>query len=914
MFFLQLKFLLLLTALQYTGGNTDSFMSFENSAARKNAPQGALAFVEERPLLEMEYWDKQLVGCWLLSNGGFFVDLVEKFHHNTINGALMLKLKESVLMREYGLSIHEAGIFLDRLANDKTVVKEEVNHIAKVDLARCDSKEEGVQSIVHEWSYEEVCLWLLSTGGEKLKLMNKFYGNQVNGTQLLLITADDLTAWGYPASDVKCFLWWRDYIAQNGYCFKDSFNKLFTRPRNKVSRDEPISDMDSVTDGSDTIPDNDSIISIDSNDTYDSDSYADELVVSGFNGKPKDTDGVDIVIGGKANVRTPRDVDIVLGGMEEKRTGREDIVIGGIKVDIPTKGQPDIVLSPVVNNDLCATDKPKTSGNATDGEIIQISPAPSRYDSYVEQNLKAIREAIAVDEHETAGKQTAGVIIQLSPAPSRHDLYAEQNLKAIREANHETPGEIQDQIQAEPGSPRSVHSNDQKQQTFQDEQIAVQKRQKEQNELQKQIESVQKIPNVIRAYRKQQNYRIDNQDESQNVDLSSPTRQEQNEFQKQIESVQKIPNVIRAHRKQQIYRIDSQDKSQNVQPESDCQFNVQIHEDLLPNIQTAIAQLSQNLTRIRNPTESKQLLQNHHQIPKRFDVQIQQDLQPNIQTAAVQLSQNLIRSRNRTGLKQLLQNNYQIKDQVQFQDDIRNDAILQIPEEKSQDESQMQLKHIPQGQLMRNTQKQAQLEDRFQSQIEQNQTQSFQNSQMRSFQSIQPQYREKYQISRDRQILDREKQSVQSIQPVLEKDRQEIFRSSTDLQESQMRIFQMTSAQPFELDRLQLNFRPMQLFLQTNDFSQEEQARDHDQLLMFQQIQMSPQQKQSQLMNSQELVAQVYLQSVFLMEQNYTNIQNQVEGTVWILIFIAYAAATSDQKESAPTLDGFGCVEMVLIA
>jgi len=847
-FFLQLKFLLLLTALQYTEGNTDSIMSFENNP------------VEERPLLEMEYWDKQLVGCWLLSNGGFFVDLVEKFHHNTIDGALMLKLKESDLMREYGLSFHEAEIFLDRLANDKTVVKEEVNHIAKVDLERCDSKEEGVKSIVHEWSYEEVCLWLLSTGGEKLKLMNKFYGNQVNGTQLLLITADDLTAWGYPTSDVKCFLWWRDYIAQNGYCFKDSFNKLFTRPRNKVSRDEPISDMDSVTDGSDTIPDNDSIISIDSNDTYDSDSYADELVVSGFNGKPEDTDGVDIVIGGKANMRTPHHVDIVLGGMEEKQTGREDIVIGGIKVDVPTKWQPDIVLSPVVNNDLCATDKPKTSGNATDGEIIQISPVPSRYDSYAKQNLIAIREAIAVDEDEIAGKKTAGVIIQLSPAPSRYDLYAERNLKAIREANHDTPGEIPDQIQAEPGSPRSVQSNDQKQQTFQDEQIAVEKRQKKQNEL-----------------------------------------------QKQIKSVQKIPNVIRAHRKQQIYRIDS--------------------EDLLPSIQSSIAQLSQNLTRMRNATESKQLLQNHHQIPKRFDVQIQQHLQPNIQTAAVQLSQNLIRSRNRTGLKQLFQNHHQIKHQLQFQDNIRNDAIL----EKSQDESQMQPKHIPQGQLMRNTQKQAQLEDRFQSQIEQNQTQNFQNSQMRSFQSIQPQYREKYQTSRDRQILDREKQSVQSIQPVLEKDRQEIFRPSTDLQESQMRTFQMTqqknslqdvemqmtndqNAQRFELDRLQLKFRPMQLFLQTNDFSQEEQARDHDQLLMFQQIQMSQQQKQSQLMNLQELVAQVYLQSVLLMEQNYTNIQNQVEGTVWILIFIAYAAATSDQKESSPTLDGFRGVEMVLVA
>merc|ERR1719394_1119025 len=105
--------------------------------------------------------------------------------------------------------------------------------------------------------------------------------------------------------------------------------------------------MDSVTDGSDTIPDNDSIISIDSNDTYDSDSYA---------------DGVDIVLGGKANMRTPHHVDIVLGGMEEKQTGREDIVIGGIKVNVPTKWQPDIVLSPVVNNDLCATDKPKTSG------------------------------------------------------------------------------------------------------------------------------------------------------------------------------------------------------------------------------------------------------------------------------------------------------------------------------------------------------------------------------------------------------------------------------------------------------------------------------------------------------------------------------------------------------------------------
>eukprot|EP00493_Phyllostaurus_siculus_P023262 UN23597 len=213
-----------------------------------------------------------------------------------------------------------------------------------------------------------------------------------------------------------------------------------------------------------------------------------------------------------------------------------------------------------------------------------------------------MREAIAIDEHETAGKQTAGVIIQINPAPSRYDLYAEQNLKAIREANHETPGEIQDQTQAEPGSPKSVRSNDQKQQTYPDEQ----------NELQKQIESVQKIPNLIRAHRQQQIYQIDNQDESQNADLSSRPQ----------ENFTQLPGNISPRKQPAEFQK---------QPRSDCQFNVQIHEDLLPNIQTAVVQLSQNLIQIRNPSDSKQFLQKNYQIPSEvqkqpceFNVQVQE--------------------------------------------------------------------------------------------------------------------------------------------------------------------------------------------------------------------------------------------------------------------------------------------------
>lgn len=712
----------------------------------QNAPH------DSRPLFEMKYWDAQEVGCWLLSNGGFFVELVQKFHHNTIDGALLLKLKEKVLMDEYGLSFYEAAIFLDRLANDKSVVKEEVNHIAKVDLERCDSKEEGVPSIVHEWSYEEVCLWLLSTGGEKLKLMNKFYSNQVNGTQLLSIAADDLTAWGYPASDVKCFLWWRDYIAQNGYCFKDSFNKLFTRPRNKISSDEPISDMDSVIDGSDAVLYNHFIVDL---PMCDSDFYADEPFASDFNVKRKNTDGVDIVIGDNAKVATPHGVDIVLGGIEVKQTIGEDIVLSPVTDnDLETEGQPDIILSPVTNDDLeRAIDIPRTSGKPTDGEIIHIGPAPSRYDAYAEQNLKAIREATENDELETAGNQTADVVIQINPAPSQYDLHAEQNFKDLRGTCRE---------QTEPGSLQSIAPNDQKQPIYQI-------------------------------------------DEVNHVQLADFPSQSQQQF---------TGSHIRI-------RHPHESKKQ-----------LQIHLD--PNIQNAFTQLFQN--------ESQQLFQIHRIVPAQFPLSIFRLLKG--------------------------------KDQEQPQEQIQNNTALRVIREKSQDESQTQ-------------------------------TPSLQSLEIQTAQMIQPENREKYQLLRDSQILDREKQVVQSIQP-LKKDIQKLQNI-----EMQVKSDQKT---PFEFDRSQCHFRPIKLSLKTNDFIHEKQAQDHDPQI-FQQIQTVPNSsRQVQFLFSQEVVAQVYLQSVLLMEQNYKKVQNQIEVTVGVLIFIAYAAATSDHKKSFSSPEGFGCGEMILVA
>merc|ERR1719336_804512 len=270
-----------------------------------------------RPLQEMELWDKQEVGCWLMTIGGFCVPMVEKCYNNNIDGHLLVKLlgNEATLVHEYGLNKHQASIFLDYLMEDNNEVKKEVNLCNKVDFARCDSKQEGVTSIVREWTYEHVCLWLLATGGQKLSMLHAFFRNQVNGIHLLELTADQLEAWGYPSCDVDSFLKRRDEIKDNGFCFKESFNKLFVRRRRSVfAREEPERDMDSVSlDGSDTA----SLSEADSFEPYASSELLDPCH---YDEKRMETDDGVVVIG---DIRQD----------ESDSEGMDDIMTGNIRRD-----------------------------------------------------------------------------------------------------------------------------------------------------------------------------------------------------------------------------------------------------------------------------------------------------------------------------------------------------------------------------------------------------------------------------------------------------------------------------------------------------------------------------------------------------------------------------------------------------
>lgn len=749
----------------------------------------------------------------------------------------------------------------------------------KVHLERCNSRQEGVTSTVHEWSYEEVCLWLLSTGGEKLKLINKFYHNQVNGTQLLAMTADDLVAWGYDnLADVKCLLWWRDYIAVNGYCFKESFNKLFTRPRNGNKIDEAFSDTNSVADGSDTSSsDAASVASID--DGYDdSDSSYADSVVSAFDVKRMETDGVDIVIGDSREDET-KGVDIIIGGSAENSTSRgPDIIIGGREI-------------------------------AAKAEIINVS------------------------------KETDGEIIHLSAAPSRFDVYVEENLKAIREISQETPGEDIQLPKIEPGSPRHRRSRSDVRNHEDQKQPSPDIQDIQHDQVQTQIESAEKIPSAIRAH------------QARKLQFSEPLDGEESiQLQKQIESVQKIPHAFRSHQNRSdgpdIGSVRStqnslQDRNQMQQlahpPDEE---GAQIHQPQvqIPNAHSQNGSVEMQLDaqkqadicvgNAQDPAQKQQLREDFQD----DIIQRQESIPPNIQVATAQLPQlHQIQESHLTSLRKVsgnptLDEESQDLQRTQYQFHQEQDRI---PPDAVAQETQLafQIKHM-----------QPRNDEDFNRRI-QLAEQTFTTAR----QSIQSVIRSKSQKPGDAKNLKQQDRGLEQAEksPNIVQDASDVQSSERNKNHRNQHSLQ----DPFNrLERIDLGVQnisqrkrilhPKQNQNQVQ-LAPDPQLQSHYQLcsdrthilqpekhLDFQQqIQFGHHEGDSQFQftpDQRYLFAQVCIQTALQsqqMEQDYLFWQNPRTALWFLLITIAYTAATGSQKESSLTPGGFGRFgKMVLVA
>jgi len=503
-----------------------------------------------RSLQEMELWDKQEVGCWLMTIGGFCVPMVEKCYNNNIDGHLLVKLlkNEATLVHEYGLSKHQASIFVDYLMADKHEVKKEVNLCNKVELARCDSKREGVTSIVQEWTYEHVCLWLLATGGQKLSMLDAFYRNQVNGSHLLELTPDQLKAWGYPMCDVDSLFKRRDEIKDNGFCFKESFNKLFVRRRRIVSaREEPERDMDSVSlDGSDTssLCEADSFEPYVSNESLDPCHYIDESV--SFDEKRIETEDGIVVVGDiRRDESDSEDIDDAIAYVGDLRGDESLTAAENIEKDVDIIEPNQRVVYDQKFDDLDEANE--TDGvyiaigdglikdKETGGEIISLSPISIPHiDERNQRILKIVRQAedaktsdgVARNSSQSnVGEETKGEFISLSPVSVPHiDNKNQRIMKIVREAEHaQTPdGEIQEFSQSE--KQNAIHTAQKIPSAFKNR---TQLQPGECTDLQKQNSSVQKIP---QAYRSQKLERIPLKKETEQVEVRSVQIRTQSEL------------------------------------------------------------------------------------------------------------------------------------------------------------------------------------------------------------------------------------------------------------------------------------------------------------------------------------------------------------------------------------------------
>jgi len=361
--------------------------------------------------LPLEQWDELDVGCWLLSNGGFFVRLVEPFRYNTIDGSLLYKMNEQTLRTLYKLNHHECEIFLRRLREVIGFRKEIL--ASQVEFRFCDGKNQASVSDVGNWDYEEVCMWLLRTGGSKLKLIEKFYLNQVNGAELLSLTKDDLSAYGFPECDQKSFLLRRQNIAENGFNFKESWNKLFVRPMGdeRIGLEGHISETHS------------SALSSESSEADLSSSpellplSPESLLSFSFN-----EHSISEEIAESSNDLLP-----VLKDVPEFGTERPDIVLGAVKnaADVVTDRNASFS-----TNERRTTDGPDIIlGSIKMSESELVKAQPDGETEFSDVDLKDTSTDVVLYEPRGAGRETDGVDIVLGPISMNESVIGEKEFE-----------------------------------------------------------------------------------------------------------------------------------------------------------------------------------------------------------------------------------------------------------------------------------------------------------------------------------------------------------------------------------------------------------------------------------------------------------------------------------------------------